>query len=57
MNQNKPRRLETDFPLRKVSEESVREKNIRQGHISTPRASRTLLQNSGRTKSPRSSVT
>ncbi len=27
--------IETDFPLRKVSEESVREKNIRHGHIST----------------------
>ncbi|MCX7680751.1 MAG: DUF1156 domain-containing protein, partial [Anaerolineae bacterium] len=31
-----PRRLiETNFPLRRVSEESVREKNIRHGHIST----------------------
>ncbi|MDW8293525.1 MAG: DUF1156 domain-containing protein, partial [Anaerolineae bacterium] len=29
------RLIETDFPLRKVSEESVREKNIRHGHIST----------------------
>ncbi len=29
------RLLETDFPLRRVSEESVREKNIRHGHIST----------------------
>ncbi len=27
--------IESDFPLRKVSEESVREKNIRHGHIST----------------------
>ncbi|MCS7022804.1 MAG: DUF1156 domain-containing protein, partial [Gemmataceae bacterium] len=27
--------IEVDFPLRKVSEESVREKNIRHGHIST----------------------
>ncbi len=27
--------IETDFPLRQVSEESVREKNIRHGHIST----------------------
>jgi putative DNA methylase len=32
---NKPRLIEVDFPLRKVSEESVREKNIRHGHIST----------------------
>ncbi|MDW8002109.1 MAG: DUF1156 domain-containing protein, partial [Deltaproteobacteria bacterium] len=31
----KPRLIETDFPLRKVSEESRREKNIRHGHIST----------------------
>jgi len=30
-----PRLIEADFPLRKVSEESVREKNIRHGHIST----------------------
>ncbi|MFZ5805016.1 MAG: DUF1156 domain-containing protein [Acidobacteriota bacterium] len=30
-----PRLIESDFPLRKVSEESVREKNIRHGHIST----------------------
>jgi adenine-specific DNA methylase len=30
-----PRLIETDFPLRAVSEESVREKNIRHGHIST----------------------
>ncbi|MDW7993302.1 MAG: DUF1156 domain-containing protein, partial [Gemmatales bacterium] len=30
-----PRLIEVDFPLRKVSEESVREKNIRHGHIST----------------------
>jgi len=29
------RLIETDFPLRVVSEESVREKNIRHGHIST----------------------
>lgn len=29
------RLIETDFPLRRVSEESVREKNIRHGHIST----------------------
>ncbi len=29
------RLIESDFPLRKVSEESVREKNIRHGHIST----------------------
>lgn len=27
--------IEIDFPLRTVSEESVREKNIRHGHIST----------------------
>ncbi len=33
--QNRPRLIEVDFPLRKVSEESVREKNIRHGHIST----------------------
>jgi putative DNA methylase len=32
---NKPRLIEVDFPLREVSEESVREKNIRHGHIST----------------------
>jgi len=33
---NKDARLiEVDFPLRKVSDESVREKNIRHGHIST----------------------
>ncbi len=32
---NDPRLLEADFPLRQVSEESVREKNIRHGHIST----------------------
>lgn len=31
----KNRLIEVDFPLRKVSEESVREKNIRHGHIST----------------------
>jgi adenine-specific DNA methylase len=30
-----PRLIEADFPLRVVSEESVREKNIRHGHIST----------------------
>jgi len=30
-----PRFIEVDFPLRTVSEESVREKNIRHGHIST----------------------
>jgi putative DNA methylase len=35
MNPTKPRLIEADFPLRKVSEESVREKNIRHGHIST----------------------
>jgi putative DNA methylase len=35
MNPAKPRLIEADFPLRKVSEESVREKNIRHGHIST----------------------
>jgi len=29
------RLIEVDFPLKEVSEESVREKNIRQGHIST----------------------
>jgi len=27
--------IESDFPMRRVSEESVREKNIRHGHIST----------------------
>jgi putative DNA methylase len=32
---NNQRLIEVDFPLRKVSEESVREKNIRHGHIST----------------------
>ncbi|MCX8038132.1 MAG: DUF1156 domain-containing protein, partial [Candidatus Sumerlaeia bacterium] len=31
----KPRLIEADFPLREVSEQSVREKNIRHGHIST----------------------
>lgn len=31
----KRRLIEIDFPQRKVSEESVREKNIRHGHIST----------------------
>jgi putative DNA methylase len=35
MNPTKPRLIEADFPLRTVSEESVREKNIRHGHIST----------------------
>nr|MDW8080322.1 DUF1156 domain-containing protein [Candidatus Calescibacterium sp.] len=35
MNPPKKRLIEVDFPLRKVSEESVREKNIRHGHIST----------------------
>lgn len=30
-----PRLIEVDFPIRRVSEESVREKNIRHGHIST----------------------
>jgi len=35
MNTTKPRLIEVDFPLRKVSGESVREKNIRHGHIST----------------------
>ena len=35
MDQHKPRLIEVDFPIRKVSEESVREKNIRHGHIST----------------------
>jgi len=35
-NQDMANRLiETDFPLRAVSEQSVREKNIRHGHIST----------------------
>jgi adenine-specific DNA methylase len=34
MNQD-ARLIEVDFPLRKISEESVREKNIRHGHIST----------------------
>src|SRR5581483_11113904 len=29
------RLIEVDFPIRRVSEESVREKNIRHGHIST----------------------
>ena len=29
------RLIEVDFPIRIVSEESVREKNIRHGHIST----------------------
>ncbi|MDW8382945.1 MAG: DUF1156 domain-containing protein, partial [Verrucomicrobiota bacterium] len=31
----KTRLIEVDFPLRAVSEQSVREKNIRHGHIST----------------------
>jgi adenine-specific DNA methylase len=35
MDHNKSRLIEVDFPIRKVSEESVREKNIRHGHIST----------------------
>ncbi|MCS7158725.1 MAG: DUF1156 domain-containing protein, partial [Blastocatellia bacterium] len=35
MHNQQHRLIETDFPLRKVSEESVREKNIRHGHIST----------------------
>lgn len=34
-NAERPALIEVDFPLRKVSEESVREKNIRHGHIST----------------------
>jgi len=34
-NALRPRLIEADFPLRTVSEESVREKNIRHGHIST----------------------
>jgi len=29
------RLIEVDFPLKEVSEESVREKSIRHGHIST----------------------
>ncbi|RLI98026.1 MAG: DNA methylase [Candidatus Aenigmatarchaeota archaeon] len=32
---NDKRLIEVDFPLKEVSEESVREKNIRHGHIST----------------------
>jgi adenine-specific DNA methylase len=32
---NEKRLIEVDFPLKEVSEESVREKNIRHGHIST----------------------
>ncbi len=32
---NQPRLIEVDFPLKEVSAESVREKNIRHGHIST----------------------
>jgi adenine-specific DNA methylase len=35
MDQTPQKFIEVDFPLRKVSEESVREKNIRHGHIST----------------------
>lgn len=31
------RLIEVNFPLRKVSEESVRERDIRHGHISTHR--------------------
>lgn len=34
-DRSSPRLIEVDFPLRQVSEESVREKNIRHGHIST----------------------
>jgi len=33
--ENDKRLIEVDFPLKEVSEESVREKNIRHGHIST----------------------
>src|SRR5438105_1905970 len=29
------RLIEVDFPIRRVSEESIRESNVRQGHIST----------------------
>lgn len=32
---NPKRLIEVDFPIREVSKESVREKNIRHGHIST----------------------
>ncbi|MEN3184792.1 MAG: DUF1156 domain-containing protein, partial [Atribacterota bacterium] len=35
MAEQRKRLIEVDFPLRKVSEASVREKNIRHGHIST----------------------
>lgn len=35
MSETPKRLIEVDFPLREVSEESVREKNIRHGHIST----------------------
>jgi len=35
MDQTPQKLIEADFRLRKVSEESVREKNIRHGHIST----------------------
>jgi len=35
MNASDKRLIEVDFPLKEVSEESVREKNIRHGHIST----------------------
>lgn len=35
MSQSQRKLIEVDFPIRKVSEESVREKNIRHGHIST----------------------
>jgi len=35
MGQTPQRLIEADFPLRTVSEGSVREKNIRHGHIST----------------------
>jgi adenine-specific DNA methylase len=37
MNEQEPKKrlIEVDFPIREVSEESVREKNIRHGHIST----------------------
>ncbi len=35
MSEVKKRLIEVNFPLREVSEQSVREKNIRHGHIST----------------------
>ena len=35
MEDHKKRLIEVDFPLRAVSEEAAREKNIRHGHIST----------------------